>query len=112
MNKYISTFLILSFLISACASRATGVPPVAVSVVEYQDLSCEETKSLLAQKRQEKNALTQAQNNAATGDAVGVFLLLLPLGSVAGNDVSGDLALAKGEVNALERAVPMNCRKK
>ena len=108
----ISIFLIFLFIsFSSCTSRASGVAPVAVSIMEYQDLSCEETKALLAQKREEENALTQAQDNAATGDGVGGFLLLIRVGSLTGNDVSGDLALANGEVNALERAVPVNCKK-
>ena len=36
--------------------------------------------------------------------------MLLPLGSVFRADVEGDLALAKDEVNALERAVSINCK--
>tara|TARA_B110001450_G_C17262813_1_gene336209 strand:+ start:357 stop:521 length:165 start_codon:yes stop_codon:yes gene_type:complete len=53
--------------------------------------------------------LTRKQNNAATGDSVGVLFLLLPVGSIFGADVSGELAEVKGEVNALERAVVQNC---
>jgi hypothetical protein len=60
----------------------------------------------LAVARERENALTRQQNNAATADAVGVFLLLVPAGSVFGGNVEGELAQAKGEVMALERAVP------
>ena len=43
----ISIFLIFLFIsFSSCTSRASGVAPVAVSIMEYQDLSCEETKAL------------------------------------------------------------------
>ncbi|MDA0359354.1 MAG: hypothetical protein O2835_09325 [Proteobacteria bacterium] len=38
------------------------------------------------------NALTKQQNNAATDDAASVFLFALPLGSVFGADVEGELA--------------------
>ena len=41
--------------------------------------------------------------------AVGVFFVLLPVGSIFGADVSGELAEVKGEVNALERAIAQNC---
>ena len=57
------------------------------------------------------NALTKQQNNAATGDATSVFLVLLPLRSVFGADVEGKLTQAKGEVMALQGAVSINCKK-
>lgn len=63
-----------------------------------------------SQKQAQKNALTNAQNNAATGDAVGVFLLLLPVGSIFGADKEGELAQAKGEVMALQGAISINCK--
>ena len=65
---------------------------------------------MLSQKQAAQNALTKSQNNAATGDAVGVFLVLLPVGSIFGADVEGELAQAKGEVMALQGAVTINCK--
>ena len=97
-------------LLTACAGRANSVAPVAVSSTEYAGWTCEDTRGELDAARQRENALARRQNNAATADAAGVFLVLLPLGSVFGGDVSGELAQAKGEVNALERSVTANCR--
>lgn len=97
-------------VLSACAGRANSVAPVAVSATEFAGMSCADTRSELTAARERENALTRRQNNAATADAAGVFLVLLPLGSVFGADVSGELAEAKGEVNALERAVRINCQ--
>lgn len=65
---------------------------------------------MLAQKKATMNALVRDQNNAATGDAVGVFFVLLPIGSIFGADVEGELAQAKGEVMALQGAVTINCK--
>lgn len=96
--------------VAACAGRANSVAPVSVSATEYSGMTCEDTRAELASARERENALTRRQNNAATADAAGVFLVLLPLGSVFGGDVSGELAQAKGEVDALERAVRINCR--
>lgn len=95
---------------SACATRASGVAPVSVSASEYYDLTCEESRAELDLKRAEEETLRKKQNNAATADTVGVFLLLVPAGSVFGADVEGELALAKGQVRALERAVDTNCK--
>ena len=100
----------LCLTMSACASRANSIAPVSVSATEYATLTCAETRYELAEARKRENALTRRQNNAATYDAAGVFLLLVPVGSVFGSDVSGELAQTKGEVNALERAVTINCR--
>jgi len=44
-----------------------------------------------------------------TGDAIGVFLVLLPSGPVFGADHEGELAWARGEVPALEGTVSINC---
>jgi hypothetical protein len=107
MKKFICLLILLT--ITGCAGRASTIPPVAVNSLEYRSLGCGDTKALLSQKREEENAMTRRQNNAALGDAVGVVLVLLPLGSVFGADVSGELAQVKGEVNALERAIAVNC---
>ena len=102
---------VLSLLIlSAFAPRASTVAPTAIPSAHYKGLSCGETKTLLEQKRAEKNALTREQNNAATGHAVGVFLVLLPVGSILGSDKEGELAEAQREVLALEGAVTINYR--
>ena len=92
-----------------CASRASSVAPVAVSSADYRNMSCEDARALLAQKRETENALTRAQNNAAVGDAASVVLFALPLGSVFGADKEGELAIAKGEVDALERKIVTDC---
>ena len=46
--------------------------------------------------------LTQQQSNAAITDAATVFLVLIPVSSLTGQNVEGDLATAKGTVDALE----------
>ena len=102
--------ILSSLAIIGCASRASSIAPIAIPSANYKGLSCEETKSTLEVKRAQKFALVEQQNNAATGDAVGVFFILLPLGSIFGDAVEGELAQAKGEVLALQGAVPINCR--
>ncbi|MBT4939405.1 MAG: hypothetical protein HON14_09765 [Rhodospirillaceae bacterium] len=114
INSKISRAVIIlaALAVSGCASRASSVAPSAIPSANYKGLSCAETKVALEQKRAKKNALTTQQNNAATGDAVGVFLVLLPVGSIFGADKEGELAQAKGEVLALEGAVSINFKHK
>jgi hypothetical protein len=96
-------------LLAGCASRAGGVAPMSISAAEYSHLTCADARAALEVSRQRENALTRQQNNAATADAVGVFLLFVPAGSLFGGNVEGELSQAKGEVLALERVVPQRC---
>ena len=105
----ITILLLFSSLVVSCAVRPSSVTPVSVSATDYAGLSCGDTMSELASKRTEVDELSRQQSRAATGDAVGVFFVLLPVGSLIGSDVEGELAQAKGEMNALERAVSLNC---
>jgi hypothetical protein len=96
-------------LLGGCATRANSVAPVAVASTDYSGMNCTNAREELLVARQKENALVRRQNNAAVADAAGVFLVFLPLGSVFGADVAGELAQAKGETLALERHIRVNC---
>jgi len=83
--------------------------PVSISANDYSGLSCADSREQLQTARLRENALVRRQNNAAVADAASVFLVLLPLGSVFGADVAGELAQAKGETLALERHIRSRC---
>jgi hypothetical protein len=102
--------LLAVLAVSGCASRASSIAPIAVPASNYSGMGCEETKLMLAQTTEKQNALIKSQNNAATGDAVGVFFVLLPVGSIFGADKEGELAQAKGEVMALQGAARIACK--
>jgi hypothetical protein len=104
-----TAIVLVTMVIAGCASRADSVAPIAMPSSNYKGLSCDDTKTALTQARSRQSALTESQNNAATGDAVGVLFVLLPVGSIFGADKEGQLAQAKGEVLALQGAVPINC---
>ena len=97
-------------VISSCASRPGAIAPANVSSSEYAGLECQQARDLLASKRIDLAESERQQSRAATGDAVGVFLLLLPVGSLVGSDNEGAVAQNKGEVIALERALVSNCK--
>lgn len=98
------------FSLVACASRPDSIAPATVSANEYQGLSCSELTRHLGEKRESLREAERQQNRAATGDAVGVFLVLLPVSTIFGSDNEGVVAQYKGEVLALERAMGMECR--
>ena len=101
---------VAALVLSGCATRASGVAPVAISATDYAGLSCEQAREELGLAHARENALSRRQNNAALADTAGVFLALVPLGSVFGADVEGELAQAKGEVGALERSIRSRCQ--
>ena len=110
MKRLFAVALVCAGLaISGCATRASGVAPVAVSSNDYAKLSCDKQREELGMARMKEEALRKKQNNAALLDAAGVFLAFVPVGSLFGSDVEGDLAQAKGEVLALERSIKANC---
>jgi hypothetical protein len=110
--KNIILLIIGAVVITSCATKASGVAPVTVSYASYTYLDCEETTRMLSDKRSDLATLTASQNKAASQDNWGVFLFLIPISKITGAAVEGDLAQVKGEVLALERALPMNCKNK
>ena len=108
-NLLVTTLICASFVVSGCATRASGVAPVAVSSNDYVKMTCDKQREELALARAKEDSLRKKQNNAALLDAAGVFLALVPVGSLFGADVEGDLAQTKGEVLALERSNRANC---
>lgn len=109
--KYTILIVAAAVGLSGCATRASGVAPVSISASEYSTYDCQEAKAERDAAVLKRSALERRQNNAAVADAASVFLVLLPLGSVFGADVEGELAQAKGEALALERATRIACEK-
>jgi len=68
-------------------------------------MDCQRLASELSIERARLGGLEAAQNNAATGDAVGVFLVGLPVSSAFGGNQEGQLAVSKGRVIAIENAL-------
>lgn len=82
--------------LAACAPRPDAIAPIAVPVPS----GC--SHAALAQERQNLSALSAQQNSAATNDAIGVFLFGVPMSSLAGGDIQGQIAVSKGKVLAYE----------
>lgn len=110
MNLKTAAALALAGLsLTACATRASGVAPTSISANEYSSLQCEQARAKRDDANARVNALSKKQNTAATLDAAGVFLAFVPVGSLFGQNVEGELAQAKGEAAALARRVELAC---
>ena len=89
-------------LSAACTPRPDSIAPVPMTGA-FSSLSCAQASSQLATERQNLAILSEQQNRAATGDAVGVFLLLVPVSKMTGGDKAREVGTSKGKVLALEQ---------
>lgn len=89
-------------LVAGCARNPESITPLTMPVNAYSGLGCEE----LAEEHRRSSAALVAveaqQRQAVTGDAVGVFLIGVPVSSLSGSDREGQVALHKGELVAIE----------
>lgn len=92
------------FLTVACTPRPDSIAPVSMTGA-FDQMSCSQAKTNLNAERVKLAALEKQQNAAATGDAIGVFLILVPVSKLTGGDVAGEVATSKGTVLALEQRV-------
>lgn len=91
-------------LLSSCAKRPDAIAPIVMPVNAYSGLDCKQLDSELSRSTASLTAVSAEQQQAATGDAVGVFLIGVPMSSLTGGDKEGKVAQHKGEVIAIEAA--------
>lgn len=99
--KTTATILAAAVMLTGCAPNPAAVAPVNMTGA-FNAMSCAEAAANLPQARANEAALTQQQSEAAMTDAATVFLVLVPVSSLTGQNREGDLAAAKGTVDALE----------
>ena len=97
------TTLALIFGFSGCAKRPESISASHISFEKYSNKTCMELNTIMTDARFELSKISEMQNTKANGDAVGVFLVLIPISQMTG-DYEGDVAKWKGEVEAIETA--------
>lgn len=104
MKKIVLAVATLAALTS-CAKRPDAIVPVDIPMAVYQGHNCQQLGNEMIKEQQNLAAVSKAQNEAATGDAVGVFLIGVPMSSTFGGDKEGQVAVNKGKVQAIENAL-------
>jgi hypothetical protein len=94
--------LIAVAMVAACAPGPNAVAPAPMPAGLYAGLSCTQARAERAVAAEREAALTARQLGAATGDAVAVLLIGLPVSGLTGGDVSGQLAAERGRLLALD----------
>jgi len=105
MTKTCGAVLIAAAALTACAKRPDAIVPVDIPMAAYTNQTCEQLGQEMLKEQQALAAVSKAQTDAANGDAFGVFLIGVPVGSVAGGDKEGQVAVAKGKVQAIDSAM-------
>ena len=104
MKIQVDTLAAALALIS-CAKRPDAIVPAAIPMAAYTSYGCQELSVELAKEKASLAAVSKKQNDAATGDAMGVFLIGVPMSSTFGGDNEGNVAVAKGKGQAIESAM-------
>ena len=102
MRRYLA--LAILPMIAACAASPDSIAPIPMGAA-FASYDCRLASTDLAAERQNLTALEGKQRGAVAGDALGVFLIGVPVSSLTGNNKAGDIGAAKGKVLALEARV-------
>lgn len=87
--------------VAACAQQPSSIQPVSYGNA-FAAMPCNQAAADLNVERQTLASLESKQKGAVAGDAIGVFLIGVPVSSLTGGDVAGQIAASKGKVLSLE----------
>ncbi|HXV31758.1 MAG TPA: hypothetical protein VD840_15635 [Sinorhizobium sp.] len=90
---------------TSCAKRPDAIVPVDIPMAAYSNQDCKGLTQELLKEQSKLVSLSKQQNQTATGDAFGVFLVGVPMSSTFGGDKEGQVAVSKGKVNAIESTI-------
>lgn len=99
-----------AIVLGACASAPEDIPPAYVSEAAYAGWTCEQLAKESAQLSAALATASKQQEDARTGDTVGVIFLGLPVSSMTGGNVAPEVARLKGHTDAVKQAmIKQNC---
>lgn len=100
--RFCSIAVVIVFGLTACAPSPGGIAPAAVPAAMYSGLTCNAARAMRQGQQEQLSALEVAQRQAVAGDAIGVFLIAIPVSSLTGGNKAGAIAEAKGRLIALD----------
>lgn len=91
-------------LLGACAPTPESIAPAYVSEVPYRSYTCDQLGEEQERLNQALVTASAQQSNARSNDTVGIILIGLPVGSMSGQSIAPQIALYKGQLEAVHRA--------
>ncbi len=95
--------------LGACAQSPEAIAPAPVDEARYGGLACADLGHEMARLNRNVALLSAEQSTKRTNDAVGWTHLLHPAHSARTRDIRSHIALGKGELEAVERAMARRC---
>lgn len=89
-------------VLAGCAKDPSKIQPIAFPAGAYARYSCAELDQEWKTNENNLILMSKLQSNAATGDALGVFLVGVPISSLGGGDHEADISTAKGKKLEIE----------
>ena len=90
--------------VAACAPTPESIASSYVSEVPYQSFTCQQLGEEQVRLGHALVAASGQQNTARSNDVAGWILLGLPAGSMSGQSIAPQIALYKGQLEAVQRA--------
>ena len=110
MTRVVLLPLALAVATAGCAPTPESVAPAYVSEVPYQTWTCGQLGEEQARLSQALATASIQQNNARSNDTVGIIFLGLPVASMSGQSIAPQIALYKGQQDAVRKAsIRNNC---
>jgi hypothetical protein len=95
---------IAGLIVTGCAPTPESIQPAYVSEIPYRSWTCEQLGEEAARLEAALTTASMQQNNARSNDTVGVIFLGLPVASMSGQSIAPQIALYKGQQQAVHRA--------
>ncbi len=101
--------LAVAVALGACAQSPETIAPTPVEEARYGYLTCSELGGEMRRLNRNVALLSTEQSAKRVNDTVGWFRLLHPAHSARTRDIRSHIALDKGELEAVERAMARRC---
>lgn len=105
MNTKLAVAVALCIGVAGCAKAPSSIAPAYVSEVPYHSYTCEQLGQELQRLDAAYAVAAQAQEDARTGDAWGVFLIGVPTSSLSGGNIAPEIASLKGQQVAVQKVI-------
>ena len=89
--------------VCACATKPEAIAPAYISELQFQPYTCEQVGAEQARVEAALEAASAQQRKARSNDAVAVLFLGVPVSTLSGGNVAGQVAQLKGLQIALQK---------
>jgi hypothetical protein len=102
-------WMLAAIALGACAQSPETIAPAPVEEARYGYLTCAELGWEMRRLNRDVALLSTEQSAKRVNDAVGWGRLLHPAHSARTRDIRSHIALGRGELEAVERAMARRC---